>query len=773
MGFLSDLFGGNSRPATSTNVISQKLPSEIAPFVSQILKEGSATFEAEKAAGYQPYTGDTTARLTAQQEAALTGLEGLAGTQQPFLDEAGQIIRQGADQFTGDVAQQYMSPYQQAVTDIELREADRRFEGTTMPKLEAQAVNMGAMSGLGSRAGVEMAEAQRSQNQLLADIQAKGQQKAYESARQEYGFQKAREGQMAENVAQLGGREVAAGLTELGALKSAGEERQGLAQSALDEAYLKYQQEQQFPKQNLAEFSQLVYGNPLVNMPTTSRTGTDTPYQPSTGQTLLGMGLGAANIYGMSGGFSNAGPSFNTFSQKAFGTKAEGGQVGEGLTSLPVVRRKTPGMSSPFVPMTTSGKPFSIDEDRRPGYEKISDELMDPTTSAERRAQLIGELTSGRMSFTGPSQAATKARNTKREGELSGINVKADNARVAANEEGLTALKRAVNVGDTARKDILDNTLDNKRADLIEGMQARGASRKEIQDALNAMPKRGPGLSTKTGSAQGIGKDITNILDTLRTDVNKQQSLDDTRKRADILALGGMKRADTEKGIAGKSDITTTESAGKERNINRKQQGAELIGKTKAANLISKLSNEQASRLKEFTVRQTGLDKIEKLPEKALAEFIKLEELRLKKEEARTKRLAAGKKTTRLDKSAVPYFKNIKSNLAVGTSFVYDETKDEVTVNGKALTGPQATEWQALVLDAENLFIDSMKGKKTSNENYNSAQRIVNNYIRQKNRIIPPASAITALKADPSQQKKDEFKQLFGSEALKNALGST
>jgi hypothetical protein len=310
MGFLSSLFGGgDSRPATSTNVISQKLPPEIAPYVKQILTEGSAQFEAEKAAGYQPYTGQTTAGLTAQQEAALTGLEGIAGTQQPFLDEAGQIIRQGADQFTGDVAQQYMSPYQQAVTDIELREAGRRFEGTTMPKLEAQAVNMGAMSGLGSRAGVEMAEAQRSQNQLLADIQAKGQQKAYESARQEYGFQKAREGQMAENVAQLGAREFGAGLGELGALKSAGEERQGLAQSALDEAYLKYQQEQQFPKQNLAEFSQLVYGNPLVNMGTRTDTGTSSPYQQSTGQTLLGMGLGAANIYGMSGGFSKAGPS--------------------------------------------------------------------------------------------------------------------------------------------------------------------------------------------------------------------------------------------------------------------------------------------------------------------------------------------------------------------------------------------------------------------------------------------------------------------------------
>ena len=723
MGFLSSLFGGgDSRPATSTNVISQKLPPEIAPYVKQILTEGSAQFEAEKAAGYQPYTGQTTAGLTAQQEAALTGLEGLSGTQQPFLDEAGQIIRQGADQFTGDVAQQYMSPYQQAVTDIELREAGRRFEGTTMPKLEAQAVNMGAMSGLGSRAGVEMAEAQRSQNQLLADIQAKGQQKAYESARQEYGFQKAREGQMAENVAQLGGREVAAGLTELGALKSAGEERQGLAQSALDEAYLKYQQEQQFPKQNLAEFSQLVYGNPLVNMGTKTNTGTSSPYQPSTGQTLLGMGLGAANIYGMGGGF---GGNFSTgqAANAIFGGNrkmAEGGPVGGGLDSLPVVRRATPGMSSPFVPMTTSGKPYSIDEDRRPEYEKLSEQLMDPTTTPETRRKIISKLTSGAMSFTGPSQAATKARNTKREGELSGINIKADNARVKANEAGLTALKRAVNIGDTARRDTLDNTLDNKRADLIEGMQARGASRKEIQDALNAMPKRGPGLSTKTGSAQGIGKDITNILDTLRTDVNKQQSLDDTRKRADILALGGMKRADTEKGIAGKSDITTTESAGKERNINRKQQGAELIGKTKAANLISQLTNEQASRLKEFTVRQTGLDKIEKLPEKALAEFIKLEELRLKKEEARTKRIAAGSKAKPKDASVTSMLKHVNANILSGTDYILGED-GSITQNGAKLEENDAKEVRKLITEETANFMKLVADGESTNTAYNKA----------------------------------------------------
>ena len=330
MGFLSSLFGGgSSKPATTTNVVSSKLPPEIAPYVEQILKEGSAQFEAEKAAGYQPYTGETTAQLTAQQEAALTGLEGLAGTQKPFLDEAGEIIRQGADQFTGDTAQQYMSPYQQAVTDIELREAQRRFEGTTLPKLEAQAVGMGGMSGLGSRAGVEMAEAQRSQNQLLADIQAKGSQKAFDKGRDEFNRQQARQREMAGDLSKLGTQTFSSGLAELGALKSAGEERQQLAQSALDEAYFKFLEEKDFPKENLAEFQQLVYGNPLTRQTTTT---TQKP-QLSTGQNLLNLGVGAANIYGQGGGFGSGFSMANLFGKK------EGG----GLSDLPVVNRKVSG----------------------------------------------------------------------------------------------------------------------------------------------------------------------------------------------------------------------------------------------------------------------------------------------------------------------------------------------------------------------------------------------------------------------------------------------
>tara|TARA_R110001599_G_scaffold350490_1_gene580634 strand:+ start:2 stop:2359 length:2358 start_codon:yes stop_codon:yes gene_type:complete len=330
MGFLSSLFGGGSKqPITTTNVVSSKLPPEIAPYIKQILTEGQERFEAEKAAGYQPYTGETTAGLSAEQEQALAGLSGLVGTTQPFIDEATQAVRGAADEFTGDTAQQYMSPYQQAVTDIELREAQRKYEGTTLPKLEAQAIGMGGMSGLGSRAGVEMAEAQRSQNQLLADIQAKGSQKAFDKGRDEFNRQQARQREMAGDLSKLGTQTFSSGLAELGALKSAGEERQQLAQSALDEAYFKFLEEKDFPKENLAEFQQLVYGNPLTRQTTTT---TQKP-QLSTGQNLLNLGVGATNIFGQGGGFGSGFSMANLFSKK------EGG----GLSDLPVVNRKVPG----------------------------------------------------------------------------------------------------------------------------------------------------------------------------------------------------------------------------------------------------------------------------------------------------------------------------------------------------------------------------------------------------------------------------------------------
>jgi hypothetical protein len=363
MGFLSSLFGTKSSTPSTTNVVQSKLPAELAPFVKEILGEAQQLYKGDLARGYQPYTGATIAPLTPDQEAALTGLAGLPGTTAPFLERATEIYETGGERFTPETAQEFMSPYQRAVTDIEKREAQRQFERTALPAFEKRAIDAGGMSGLGTRAGVEAAEMQRGQSQLLADIEARGLQKAYDDARKGFEQQKLRERGMAADLSGMGTQALTSGISELGAQKAAGEERQGLSQSVLDEAYYKFLEEQQFPQATLAQYQGSVYGNPLAK--TFDKTETTTRPQPSTGQSLLSMGLsglgmfgmGKGNIYGGGGGkslFGAGGGSVGGLSDKKLGNYMREGSgaisAGDrdqlmrmyrsGLSGLPVVKRQ-------------------------------------------------------------------------------------------------------------------------------------------------------------------------------------------------------------------------------------------------------------------------------------------------------------------------------------------------------------------------------------------------------------------------------------------------
>jgi hypothetical protein len=337
MGFLSSLFGlGSSRaqPSTSTVVQAQKLPSEIAPFVEEVVGEARELYKQRLGEGYVPFTGETIAPFTPQEETAMTNIEGLVGTSRPLQEEALGVTRGLAEKFTPEKAQEYMSPYQRAVTDIEKREAERRFDREIRPRFEAEAISAGGLSGLGSRAGVESAELERGQAQLLADIEAKGLQSAFRDAQQQFAQQKQREAGMATQLGKAGPAMLASGLQEAGALQRVGEERRDLGQSALDEAYFKFLEEQRFPEQTLAEYSGFVYGNPMAQMPTQTTQSTGTPYQPSLGQTLLGVGstLGAAalrnpNIFTAGGGYIG---------------REGGGFIDrdKGLSGLPMFRRQ-------------------------------------------------------------------------------------------------------------------------------------------------------------------------------------------------------------------------------------------------------------------------------------------------------------------------------------------------------------------------------------------------------------------------------------------------
>jgi hypothetical protein len=210
---------------------------------------------------------------------------------------------------------------------------------------------------MGTRAAILEAEAQRNQQQLLADIEAKGLQSAYQDAQRAFETQKARERQMAGDIAKTGPAMLASGIQEQGALQRIGEERRALGQSALDEAYFKFLEERQFPEQTLADYSGFIYGNPMAKLTNQTTTGTSTPFQPSLGQTLLGLGstLGAAALRNPN------------ITSRVFGKS--GGQIdrNSGLSGLPMFRRQagTQVVSDEELEM--------IDQEGRPDISEVAD----------------------------------------------------------------------------------------------------------------------------------------------------------------------------------------------------------------------------------------------------------------------------------------------------------------------------------------------------------------------------------------------------------------
>ena len=294
--------GGGTPQATfqNTNQFS-RIPDEVAPFASDVLTEAQDYYRMIMNQGYDPYTGAVTAPQTAEQTEAQAGLSALGREAQgtALQQEALGLQRQQGEKFTPEVAQEYMSPYQTAVTEVEKRKAVEDFQRNIMPQFEKQAIDAGGMSGLGSRAGVQAGILGENLQTSLGDIEAKGLQSSFLNAQQQFQNQKAREAGQATQTAALGPAMFSQGLAQQGALQTVGEQKQTLGQKALDEQYFKFLEQKAFPEEQLAKYSGFVYGNPLLSQRDVTSTATAGRNfnAPSSGAQLLGTGLAAANTF--------------------------------------------------------------------------------------------------------------------------------------------------------------------------------------------------------------------------------------------------------------------------------------------------------------------------------------------------------------------------------------------------------------------------------------------------------------------------------------------
>lgn len=292
------------------------------PYVTEMLGKGMAL--ADKP--FEAYTGPLTAGASGLQEQAFAGYAGLDPNQQTgigsfggnmtaggtfgFGDAAGQGFQAGFTpaSFTAASAQQFMNPYLQAALEPQLREARRQADISRVADA-GRLTRAGAFGG--SRQAIMEAEGARNLGQQLADITGRGYSDAFTQAQRQFNVEQealrraeeARRGQFnieADRLSQFDERRrqqaneearreierqererkqfneeerrrIAAeeadrrfGLSALRDMRTAGQEQRDIEQEGITADYLQFQQEQQYPYEQLQFMQSLLQGLPIT-----------------------------------------------------------------------------------------------------------------------------------------------------------------------------------------------------------------------------------------------------------------------------------------------------------------------------------------------------------------------------------------------------------------------------------------------------------------------------------------------------------------------------
>ena len=358
--------GGGSSSTTSTGTTyTSNVPQWMKPYQIEGIKQaGREIFQTDSTGkvigvqGYNPYTGDRiagfspdelaaqqetrnmmtpegfaqgTAGLTAGQQASLYGTAG--GLQQALGYQAGPMEQMGMSQtpiFGQNIAQYYMSPYQQAVTDSAIRKAQDEAE-RQRSNFALGSIGRGTFGG--AREGLMQAAYAGQVGANIGDIQSRGAQEAYLNAQQQFERDRAagmsaeektlsaemQRRQMEEQARQfeaglgkdifstglsglldsskglgaMAATQQEADLARLSAQSLSGSQQRELEQKALDLQYQQAMEARDWNKSQLEWYNSLIQGNTGAG----SSTSTSTQPAPSTSSQIAGLGIGALGLY--------------------------------------------------------------------------------------------------------------------------------------------------------------------------------------------------------------------------------------------------------------------------------------------------------------------------------------------------------------------------------------------------------------------------------------------------------------------------------------------
>jgi len=334
--------GGGTPPPQQSTAYNTNIPEYAKPYVTNMLEATQKQLFNMDDSGitgfrpYQPYSTNVqdyfagfspmqqqaqraTANLqTPGQFDVATGLTGLGA-----LGSLGAGQQYAAGVTSPSTMQAYMSPYQQAVTDVAknaaIREAQMMEQGNRL-----SAARQGTYGG--ARQTLASLERERNLASNLSNIQAQGSQAAYDRAlqSQQFGANLGLQGlgqtiQGAGQMGQLGTAQLGAQQNIIGLQNQMGGQQQALEQAKINQAVQDYSTAQQYPLLQLGMMSNMLRGLPM--QATTTQT-----YQAQPAPITQGLGV----LAGVAGA-------------KQAGLFAEGGTI-KGLASGGVTGYANRGM---------------------------------------------------------------------------------------------------------------------------------------------------------------------------------------------------------------------------------------------------------------------------------------------------------------------------------------------------------------------------------------------------------------------------------------------
>ena len=515
--------GGAPPPPPAQQQVSQtsEFPEELKPYITDILERSKTRIEARDAEGYLPYPAPRLAEFTPEQLEAQTGIAGLARTglasdptlasSRTYMQPALDATQASLGQFDTAAAQQYMSPYMQSVIDIQKREAMRSGD-VQRQNIGTQAVGAGGFGG--SRQAIQESEQRRNEAQLLADIQAKGQQSAFETGAAQFERQKGRELSGGKQLAGLGEQAPRLALAELGALSGVGAAQQEQGQRALDIGYQQFQEELQYPERTLQEYSSIIRGFPLTpNQFSVTQTATPPPNLGTQLAGLAGAGIAGAQAFAKDGGQ----------------IKRKSG----GLADLPTNRYVKKANGSQI--KTPSSYQTTLDS-----YMQSLEGLKDESTSLQEQRAALREKQKediGRDKFLQLAMAGLQIAEAGGQGKgLLDASIPA--AKTALGGLGETRTREreleAANVEAGFQDKMMELGLTEKQIKAISEARTMDAQDLEVKAKLIAAGKKGNNYKLPSQNDMKIIGDLSSLFVSGITDENKKDKLETLIKNKDI-----------------------------------------------------------------------------------------------------------------------------------------------------------------------------------------------------------------------------------------------